>query len=119
VDVSSLTATMRTRSRRSGRGSIASSCRSTLLFADDPLAHRLEYDSKERRPVIGSIYWFLGMFTIVNVLIAWIVVCIVVFVILVEYCCHYVVRHSDEDSDDVELFSLHFDRQSVSLSCVI
>jgi len=43
----------------------------------------------------------------------------VVFVILVEYCCHYVVRHSDEDSDDVELFSLHFDRQSVSLSCVI
>jgi len=84
---------------------------------DDPTARLLEHDLKEQRPVIDSVYWFVSMFTIVNVLIAWIAdrgICDISRV-----CCRYVVCHTDQDSDDVELFSLHFDRQSVSLSCVL
>jgi len=78
------------------------------------MAHHLEHDRKERRPVIDSIYWFGSVFTIVNVFIAWIAdrcICVIS-----RIRCRYVVCHTDEDSDDVVLFSLHFDRQSVSPS---
>ena len=54
------------------------------------------------------------MFTIVNVFIAWIAdrcICVIS-----RIRCLFVVCHTDKDSDDVELFSLHFDRQSVSPS---